>query len=371
MSERIKILYVVPTLDKGGAERFLTDLLVSLDKEQFEPHLLLFKRGGLWLSEIQAKNIPVTILHKKYPFDLVNFWQIFQTIRRLAPQIVHTQLGGDIYGRLAAKLAGVPVILSSEQNVNPDEGWAYNLLKTLASRYGQITVAITEAVRLDAIKRYRLKAAKTVVISNGLDTDKFYQRDFVAKDNTQKLVFGTIGRLSPQKGHSYLIEAFAKLKEEPAECLIAGEGPLRGELEAQILKQGLGDKFKLVGQIDDVPAFLASLDVFVFPSVWEGQGIVLMEAALAGLPIIASAVDGIKEVLGEDTAWLVPAQDAEALASRLKWVLENINSPEVREKTQKLKQQIIARYDIRKITKEYEALYHKLMLETYENTTSK
>jgi len=218
MKNKLKILYISPTLDQGGAERFMTDLVVNLDRAEFSHYLLLFKRGGIWVSELEAKNIPVKILTKRWLFDVINFWQIYKFIRDLDPDIVHTQLGGDIYGRLAARLVGVKTIISTEQNVNPDETWLINLLKRWTSKYSQITVAITEAVRQDAIKRYGLDVDKTVVIPNGLDIKKFAQPSNNNFRTEAGLTFGTIGRLSEQKGHSYLVEAMS-LAQVSAKCL--------------------------------------------------------------------------------------------------------------------------------------------------------
>lgn len=360
MNKRIKILYIAPTLDQGGAERFLTDLLIHLDKEKFSPYLLLFKRGGLWLSEITAENIPVKILNKRWHFDLINFWQIFKFIRNLRPDIVHTQLGGDVYGRLAARLAGIKTIISTEQNVNPDETWLANFLKKSAAKYSKMTVAITEAVRADAMKRYNLTPEKTIIIPNGIDVKKFTLSRNDSCQEKEGLIFGTIGRLSKQKGHSYLIEAIS-LAKNSTKYLIAGTGDLQLKLEKQIDDLNLADRVKLVGLVDNIPAFLASLDAFVFPSVWEGQGIVLMEAGLSRLPIIASAVDGIKEVLDEETAWLVPAQNPSALAEKLIWLNDNINSSIVKEKTEKLYNRILECYSLERVVESYESLYDKIL----------
>lgn len=359
MKKRIKILYIIPTLDQGGAERFTVDLLINLNQEEFSPYLLLFKRGGVWISEIEKKNIPVKILIKKWRFDLMNFYNIYKFICDLKPDIIHTQLGGDVYGRLAARLAGVKKIISTEQNVNPDESWLINFLKRFTAQYSRLTIAITEAVRKDAIKRYDLDVAKTVVIPNGINIKKFTLIQQRPPRSGKDLVFGTIGRLSKQKGHSYLIEAMA-LAKTSAKCLIAGMGDLKQELEQQITTLTLNDKIKLVGPISDVPSFLNDLDVFVFPSLWEGQGIALMEAGLARRPIIASAVDGIKEVLDDETAWLVPAQDSQALAQMIIWLSNNINSPIVKQKTDKLFLRISERYSIQKIVDQYQIVYKDL-----------
>ncbi|MFA6995189.1 MAG: glycosyltransferase [Patescibacteria group bacterium] len=373
---KIKIVYVMPSLDKGGAERFITDLILNLDSRFFNSTLILFKRGGDWLSELSTKNIPVIILEKKHKIDLINFWQLFKVLKKINPEIVHTQLGGDIYGRLAAKLLKIPVILSTEQNVNPDEKLLNNIIKRITGRYADKIVAISQAVKSDLISRYRTKENKIIVIPNGLEINKFLNQ---AKNSVvnqvrknKPLVFGTIGRLSPQKGYSGLIRVWKQLKQRGYLCLIAGVGPLAHKLKDEIAAAKLKTEIKLVGPVESV-RFLNSLDVFVFPSLWEGQGLVLLEAGLIGLPIIASSVDGIREIIDEGTGWPVPAGDEAAWAAKIYWLANNIDSPEVNFRAERLRERIINNYDISKIAKRYQVLYFDLLNKkniSHENITS-
>lgn len=369
MPEKIRILFILPTLDKGGAERFTTDLVLHLDRSRFEPALLLFKRGGNWAAELAAENIPITILHKKGRLDLLNFWHLFQEIRRFKPQIVHTELGGDIYGRLAARLAGVRVVITTEQNVSPDESFFLNLAKRLTSLLADHTVAITGAVREDAKRRYAIAEAKLSVIPNGLDPERFSVRS-ARRPAGQPFVFGTIGRLAPQKGQADLIEACSKLNGD-FRCLIAGDGPLRKELAALISYYHLDDKVSLVGPVDDVSGFLAQLDAFVFPSLWEGQGIAVLEAALAGLPIIASAVDGLEEVLKGDEAWLLPPHEPAVWTEKMEWLMRSADTPEIIARIGKQRERVIAEYGIARSARAYEKVYLDHLGISYEDTSSK
>jgi len=363
-NNKIKIAYVMPSLDRGGAERFFTDLIINLDASVYEPVFILFKRGGAWAEELQAKHIPVIILEKKYKLDPINFWRLFKALKSFRPQIVHTQLGGDLYGRLAARLLKTPIIISTETNVNRDEKLIMNILKRITARYADKIVAVSQAVKEDLIARYRTDPQKIQVIYNGLEVAKFLS--FVESEKPQPdsqkttITFGTIGRLAPQKGHSILIKAWSKLNNQRLLCKIGGVGPLANALTAQIKNEKLETQVKLVGPVTNVLSFLSSLDVFVFPSLWEGQGIVLLEAGLCGLPVIASAVDGITEVITEETGWLVPAGDVDALAEKIIWLTENLNTPAVTEKTRRLREQIISRFDIKNITAQYQDVYINL-----------
>lgn len=359
---KIKLCYIIPSLDKGGAERFLVDLILNLDRQIFEPQLILFKRGGDFLQELTTINLPIIILEKKYRFDIKNFYQLFRAVKRFNPQIVHTQLGGDLYGRLVAKLLGVPIIISTEQNVNPDETWIKNKLKKITGRWADKIVAISQAVANDLQKRYQVNPQKIIIIPNGLNIDKFSsQKDSVNKNIKRSTVLcGTIGRLVPQKGQSVLIKAFKSLNQAPVRCLIAGQGPLGANLQTEIKNAGLSDQIKLVGEVDSV-LFLKNLDIFILPSLWEGQGIVLLEAALSGKPIIASRVDGICEIIDEQTGFLVPAGDSQALANAIDYLTKHLNDQAIYHKIEKLKLRVIEHYDIKKISNTYISLYQELL----------
>lgn len=370
---KIKIAYILPTLDQGGAERFLLDLMINLDRGRFEPTMILYKRGGAWLEELKAANIPVFILKKRHKIDIKNSWKLVKLIKHLDPDIVHTELGGDIYGRLAAKISNIPVIISTEQNVNPDEKKLYNLVKRLTCKLADAIVAITLAVKDDAIVRYGIAPDRITIIPNGINVDRFPVKKShgLKPENKKNIIVGTIGRLVPQKGQRFLIEALAQCGPNIT-CLIAGQGPLENDLLEEIKRLDLDKRITLVGPVSNPSAFLSSLDVFVFPSIWEGQGLALLEAALVGLPIIASNVDGIKEVLSPQEADLILPGNAKALAVALNNISNNLDSPEIINRTDKLKIRISAQYDIRKITQDYQELYVKLLKEkgVYEDITS-
>ncbi len=359
-------------LNTGGAERFLTDLLLNLDRNRFDPILLLFRGGGKWQAELVGENIPLIILGKSHKMSLKNFYLLVRAIRKIRPQIVHTQLGGDVSGWFAARMLGVPVVVSTEQNINHEDSWRRVFLKKHFYKLADRIVAISRAVEHDLGSRYGYPAQKITVIPNGVDTIRFraLSNRPGAPATSRRLVFGTLGRLGEQKGHRVLVGAWSLLKNE-ADCLIAGAGPLERQLTDEIKAAGLESRIKLVGPVTDTSGFLASLDAFVFPSLWEGQGLALLEAGLSGLPVIASAVDGISEMLGEETGYPVPAGDAAALAERIDWLIDNINAPEVLTKTIAFRQLILDRYDIKKTAAKYETLYEQLLAEkSHEDTSS-
>lgn len=351
--KRIKILHIIPTLDMGGAERLLVDIVKGLDKERFEPVVVCFKRGGVWERELAA-SARLIIIRRNSKFDLFSIFKLNSLIKTERPDIVHTHLGGDIYGRLFAGLAGVPVV-STEHNLNRDESMIITLAKRLTLPFAKKVIAVSAAVAKDAAQRYGLSEQKTIVIHNGVDLARF---SFVERFPTGQIRLGSVGRLTTQKDFSTLIQAVAKLKDHSFSLEIAGEGPLRGELEKLIKELGLGSKVALLGNRSDIPSFLQTLDIFILPSLWEGLGIVVLEAALSGLPVIAARVDGLTEIIDEGTNGLFfEAGDSDALAAA---ILKLLGSPELaRRLAAALADKVKQDFSLEKMVRAYERVYEQ------------
>lgn len=359
-NKKIKIAYIVPALDAGGAERFILDLIKNLDHDLFSPTLILFSHGGFFVKEARELGIELVILQKKFKFDVVNLVKLYRVIKRIRPHIVHTQLGGDIYGRFVARCLRVPVIISTEQNVQQGESWLIRFLKKWTARFADKIVVISQAVRSDTIQRYGVPESRTELIYNGLEIDKF----LVAKRRAQsdKIILGSVGRLSPQKNYSLLLRALADLKDYNWEFRLAGEGELRQALEREVEALGLVGRVKLLGLKKDVKGFLSDLDIFILPSLWEGLGLVLLEAGLAALPVLASRVDGIYEVVKDgQTGILFNSDDQPDLVLKLRLMLDNIAKPEIEALGRSLQADIRERFDIKTIAEQYHNLYLKLL----------
>lgn len=361
-SRRIKIVYVLPSLDAGGAERFIVDLIKNLDRDIFLPVVILFHHGGFFVPEMEALGVRLKVLKKRYLFDPGNFWRLVRAIRREKPDIVHTELGGDFYGRLAAAFLGIKNIISTEQNVQVGESLLHNILKRLTSPLARVVVAISEAVKNDAIKRYGLSPKKVSVVYNGIDVDKFIFRGPQERE-ARPIVFGSIARLTKQKNFSLLFKAISEMKEKDnCRFLIVGEGELRPQLQREIDSLGLGEIVSLLGLKKDIPYFLAGLDYFVLPSLWEGLGVVILEAGAMGLPVLASRTDGIKEVIeDEKTGLLFENNNWKDLRNKLDYLASHKGQEEVAVLGRNLRQKVIKDFSIKNIGEKYEKIYLSLL----------
>src|SRR5680860_889635 len=220
MEKKIKVLHILPSLSRGGAEKVCYDILMNLDKERFIPSLLLFKDSGeglKWRRELQENNIRVISLKKKYLIDVVNFWHLVRVIKEIKPDIVHTHLGADVFGRIAAYLVGIKSIVATEHNINNSEKKIITWLKSITNAKADKIFAVSQAVKEDAIKRYKTKSDKFSIIHNGIDSNYFTNN---TNKVNNKIIIGAMGRLSTQKGFSVLIEAVEKIREKNIVVLI-------------------------------------------------------------------------------------------------------------------------------------------------------
>ena len=332
-----------------------------------------YSSSGPLVQELTSLGLPLTRLPRLMRIDPFLFWGMVSLIRRESPQIVHTHLfKSDFHGRLAARIAGVPVVVSTLHSIDP---WAQERslgrLYGWTARFADRVIAVSEDVRRFHATYTGIPEEKLVTIENGVDIHRFAGLESSGRavrkeldfDNAA-LVFGVVGRLTPPKDHSTFLKAATLiLKKVPkARFLIVGEGPLRKDLEVQAQKTGLGNAVIFTGLRKDVPAVLAALDVLVFSSLWEGLPVALLEGMAAARPIVATTVGGIPEVvLPDKSAFLVPPGDAHALAQAC---LRLASDPATRHSMgQAGLERVVARYSIDAMIDRTAALYAKLLQE--------
>jgi len=232
-------------------------------------------------------------------------------LRRLRPRIAHVM---DVWPQavLAARLARVPRVLVTHHT--PELPRRDNLAGRVWQRLGWL--ARPEVIYTSEADRARDGRRPSHVVALGIDLERFDgARPALRSDRP---LVGNVARLAPQKDHRTLIEA-ARLVPE-AEFVVAGDGELREELE----RQAAGSNVRFLGTRDDVPELLASLDVFAFPSLFEGLCLAVIEAQAAGVPVVATPVGGIREtVVDGETGLVVPTGDPPALAAAIRRLLED------------------------------------------------
>lgn len=260
--------------------------------------------------------------------DLGIIGRLYRLIRRTHPDIVHlhSRIGADVMGGIAARLAGVPVVHSRRQD-NPEHRWAVALKYRLHDRVIAISEGIGRVLLSEGLPAAKLRVVRDAIeITPSVESPEreWFERSFQLPPGVP--VIGVVAQLIRRKGHHVLLEALpAVLAAYPtAQIMFFGKGPLAAELRDAIERQGLAGHVRLAGFRDDLPRILPCLDILVHPALMEGLGVSLLQASSAGLPIVATRVGGIPEAVEDEvTGLLVEPGRADALAVAIRRLLED------------------------------------------------
>lgn len=321
-----RVVYLSHAFMVGGAEEMVLNLVRHLPS-RFEAHVCCMFEAGPIGREIQKTGVSFSELGLspglRRPFDL---FRLRNHLRELAPQIVHTfLLPASLYGRAAAMLAGVPIVIGTEVNIYEHKRWHHGLVERMLMRGTDAVVASAESVRDFYIRQVHADPAKVEVIYNAVDwsqLDTTRTRADVRASigvSADAPVAGIIARLTEQKAHRVLFEALAGHAELTSLHLaVVGDGELRDDLRARVSALGLDSRVHFLGARRDLGDLLGAIDLFVMPSFWEGLPLSMVLAMGAGLPVVATRVAGIPEVVRDgETGLLVAPGDAAALGAAL------------------------------------------------------
>jgi glycosyltransferase involved in cell wall biosynthesis len=310
----------------GGTERALLQLLGGLDRARWRPILFHADASGAaqLASEARALDVPTHAVHAatNAARGIASMVPIARALRAERASVFHVHQTWSLscrYGIVAAAMARVPVRIATAQlfvEMPPLAG--IDLQHALLTRCLHRHVAVSKFVASRLQARFRVPAAKIVVIPNAAKTDAMASpvpRSVLAPDDGTPVVL-TVARLDGQKGITHLLDAISAMPR--ASFAIAGDGPNRAALEARAASLGLNDRVRFLGHRQDVPSLLAASDLFVLPSLYEGLPLSVLEAMAAGVPVIATAIGGTDEVVRDgETGTLVQPADAGALASAI------------------------------------------------------
>ncbi|KAF0195337.1 MAG: group 1 glycosyl transferase [Bacillota bacterium] len=327
----MKIVHVNGGGETGGGKSHLLALLPQLRRLGADASLLCFS-AGLLSQEAQEQGIPTHTLHVSSmlsPRLMVGLYQYFKT---LGPDIVHTHGGrANLYGRLAAKLAGVPLVITtvhSHTDLDYTSPWQNMWFSTVdRATWGLADGLIAVSCELQrALLRRGLKQTKVRVVYNGIEDVRpkslaLHEEFSLPADSD---VLCAVGRLVPVKRFDLLLTAMRKVVETNpnAILLIVGDGPLEQQLRETSVQIGLGAHVKFVGYRRDAKSIMESSVAFVMSSEMEGLPIVLLEALAGEVPIVATSVGGIPEVITtEENGLLVAPLNSGALAEAIVRVL--------------------------------------------------
>ncbi len=356
-NNKIHIAHIIPTLNFGGAERFVVDMVNNSDTKKFKYSIILLSDAMPMAKEINNKNIEITVVRKRGKISLHLISDIKKELEKIHPDIVHTHLsGGNIWGRIAAKKLGIKVV-TTEHNVNNELGWIKNSIKRLIQNKTDVYVACSKAVKQDVLKRYDIQK-KIEVIHYGIELNRFKSIKPVRPKHPIKLLI--LGRLTKQKGHEIALKALSGIDKKKWKLDIVGSGPLENKLKHLVIRLDLEKNIKFFPPTHDVPSIFANHDIMLMPSLWEGLGIVAMEALLAGRAVIGSNVGGIPELIENyKTGYLVKPNNTEALKKQIIFCLEN--TKEIEKIGNQAREHAMQNFGVKIMVEKYENIYKLLV----------
>lgn len=331
MKRKLNVLQLVNGFAIGGGEIGLLTLVKLLNRDKYHQVICSVGQGGPLQPDFEATGYRVEVFNKKRSFDFSLITKVADLMRSEKIDIVLTTLFyADVIGAFASKRAGVPVDISWEVVSHPFK-FHHTYAYKKALRHIDMVVPVSHAIGRQVMAERGVPQSKIHTIHYGVDIQKYHVRDGAAKRTElglrpDEIVFGTNARMTHQKGHIYLVEAAQEIvqKYPNVRFVLAGDGPLRGDIENQIKSRNLEKNFLLLGFRNDIADLLPAYDLYVLPSLFEGLPNQVLEAMSCGKGVVATAVDGTVEAVVEgETGLLVPSKNSAALAKALLTVLEN------------------------------------------------
>jgi len=326
----MKVLLMITRAELGGGQTHVADLLRGM-RDEFDVELAVGEEG--YLTEMADQlgvswHVLPDLVQPISPIrDLKALHQCLSLCRQIKPDLIHAHTSkAGIVGRMAASLADIPCIFTAHTWCFAEgTSWKWKAIGTplekLAARVSKRIITVSDANRDLAIRHRISDPDRFLTVHNGIPDCKHR----AAPDSHPVPRIVMVARFSNQKAQSMLVDAVHSLTE-PFRLAFVGEGPLRESVEQQVESLGLSDKVEFLGQRLDIPEILASADIFGLFTKWEGFPISILEAMRAGLPVVASDVNGVREAITDgQTGFLIPPGDITLFQYRLRQLLQEAN----------------------------------------------
>lgn len=336
-TKKYKILFYTDTPLYGGAEHQLYLLVKHLNNQKFTPIIVTRKSPSLetWHQKIRQEKINLIITNTKSKNSIQNYFELKKIIQKEKPNLIHAQIWNPMaskYAFLIAKKHQIPLVITEHDPFKLN--FLKNIYKKLTLKIPQKIITVSKANQKLMALLYPQISQKLITIHNGIEENKTklttqeknHIRKNIFKANTKSIIIFSAGTLHPRKGYKYLIQAIKKIsnKYTQIKLVIAGDGPEKKDLENLIFNLNLNDKIILLGQRNDINQLMQSADVFVLPSIKEAFGLVILEAMQNNLPIIASKIGGIPEIIqSKNNGILTLTKDPQSLSQDIETLITN------------------------------------------------
>ena len=354
--KKIKIVHVINSLNYGGAENQIVQLLNGLNPLRFEKHLVTFRNLETANSRALNPEIKRYIVKRRRWGDVGCIFRLYRLLKALKVDVIQAHMyQANLFAAIAGRLAGVPVVFTTEHGRNSWKKPIHHYMeKWIISPLVNMRVAVSRNIREVRLKSGDAPEDKITVIPNCVEIFEKINKYETGK----RLQIGTVGRLVPAKDYHTLIIAFNKLIEDGLniDLVFVGDGSERSRLESMVQDLNISNCVKFAGFQEDIPAFLDKFDIFVLSSITEGIPVAMLEAMAMGVPIVATGIGGIPEVIQDNVnGLLVECRNPEMLAGAIKQLIDD-NS--LREKIGRAgREKIKCSFSREAICNQYEQLY--------------
>lgn len=322
MSDRpVRVTTMIDSLLAGGAERVAVELACALDREHFEPHVLVTRGDGPLRSLLESADVPFTMLDRTASVEVAP-WRAAHRHLVTSCDLLHShKFGSNAWGALLSRTARVPLVVH-EHNFSETPTRVRRVLDRhwIASRAGRV-LCVSDSVA-DVERACGVPERLIEVVPNGVRLDAAWPRGAARAElgiDARSFTVGIVGRLRPEKAHDVLLEAVASVARAGRDLrlCVVGDGPCRAELQLQAARLGIDGRVTWAGERRDAATLAAAFDVSVISSHWEGMPLAALEGMAAGVPLVATSVGGLTTLLADGAGLLVPPADPAALAAAL------------------------------------------------------
>ncbi len=376
----MKVLFLLNAYEEDGPGLLIFSIIQEMQRSgAVACSTVALSRGGPLQERFDALGVPTALVGMKSVCDIAAIGRFIRHLKQERCSVLHTNLiRADLIGRMAAKLAGVPIIVTTEHGIHTWDvkgrivKWLVRFLYRLTTRFTDRIIAVSEFVAQD-LRRNGISDVKITRIYNGINTDPYHplpeeQRHelspYLADWEVQHLV-GVIGNMVALKGHAWCVQAIPAIVAQHPDTLFVfvGKGPLRQEIQQMVSSLGLEKHVRFTGHLSALlPRLMGSLDVLVQPSLVESFGLAVVEAQACGVPVVATRVGGLPEIVVDgETGFLVASEDSGALADKVNVLL---SKPVLaRSMGRKGREKVLAQFQIQQTASAYAEIYRKLARE--------
>ncbi|MEK7703135.1 MAG: glycosyltransferase [Nitrospirota bacterium] len=365
--DKMNIMHLTFSLDVGGLENVVLNLSKKIDKNRYCQRVCSLTSRTAMAAEFEQCGIPVHRLNKRDGLDPFLPSRLSRLLQEHQVHILHTHNPGPFfYGFLGAKLSETTKLVHTEHSSLPRNYRLMSKIISFFSRGFEKIISDSHSVTEHMIVVQGLPAEKIATIYNGIDTDLYATalRDEALLSEfgipMGSKIIGAVGRLESEKNHATLLSAFQKVSRiiPNAYLVIVGDGTLRDQLTAQARSLHIDTHVVFLGSRRDVYRLLPLFDLFVLPSKSEGLPLAILEAMAAKIPIVATRVGGIPEIIrDQETGWLVPPEDSAAMGEGIvALLLDRKRANSFSEAAFKV---VVSRFSIQAMVSQYEVIYEE------------